>query len=1110
MTVEEIQKAGIDINKILDAIWRGMKEQFGGAAEVGMKTWEGLRVTTKSYFDELKRQIGKGGLFDYFKSALGLVNKTIEDNFGSISEFGKKVAEALINTMKNVVLGIAGVIDAIKPAISSLWNIIKDIWESFKNLPDWVKEVGLIGAILGGKKGAIVVGGLIHLFQAGKNTVEGFIQAWKGNIKWSEFAKMDYTELKNKLQELKDKGIIPVKEELEDLPNISVDENSLVVKFQKIFDAIEKNIPNVQPRLKLKGIKAGKALGEGIARGAKEALNTNTILDREVYMKEIEEQKKVLLSESKELTEGISKYTKNYTLLGDVDVVAKLTENLGKKTEKVIKETADKTEDLFSGMLYTAQDTAYQLVGAFEDTFLGRFKEGLDGLLDYFKRFLARMVAVALARPIVVPVQAVVAGVGQGMLGGRAGAASAGGFNLGGIGTGITNFLNTPVLGLGSLGGILGSGLMGFGIGSLFGGGTTGQIGGAIGGIIGHSAFTSGLLGGLWSGIASAATSIGGGAFGAMIGNIVPVIGTIAGGLLGSLIGGLFGKKIDKTPRMQIAYSPSGTLLPRDFKYGGRAYYGEGWWFGEGGEGHIPGTPVVNIFKQVRATLVDFLEAMGGDLSRAEAEWRSAARRFKNKEGFEKIIKEWISEYAEFLTGINFQRFQRQGEDIVDTIDRVINAFMAFPKVLDSISDYINAVRGNYDQIAKWKDSLQDATEQIDRLKKALTKVTDPTDAVNLANQLKQAIYDRYMLERQMVEGLVNQIKQLQMGQKDFLISMARRLDRLRGTATAIDEIEKAISYATEQFAMAGTDEERLQWLQKAVQYVDEWYQEATQAVEKQLQLTQQWKNLLGDIEKTILNLKTGTASPRDVFERLYYLQEEVQRVQGLYSASEGMQRIQYARTLQDLIQQYLGLAGQAFQRPSTEYENIYTDMLNLLGTIRADAEQQATGSETLLQQIKDQAAQYYEWAMTTGAELYQSAISDMTTQLTSIIGDRTVEEYIADLQMQTVSELSSIKTILINIAGKFGVPGFAEGGYVTAPTLAWVGEKEPEFIIPKSKMQAIKKEIQTITIAPQITINATGDASPMEIAKEVERILIQSIKYGKGKIAVKEALQYG
>jgi len=49
------------------------------------------------------------------------------------------------------------------------------------------------------------------------------------------------------------------------------------------------------------------------------------------------------------------------------------------------------------------------------------------------------------------------------------------------------------------------------------------------------------------------------------------------------------------------------------------------------------------------------------------------------------------------------------------------------------------------------------------------------------------------------------------------------------------------------------------------------------------------------------------------------------------------------------------------------------------------------------------------------------------------------------------------------------GLPGFAQGGIVTRPTLAMVGEKGPELILP------LNRGLGSITFAPVITINGSG-----------------------------------
>ena len=64
-------------------------------------------------------------------------------------------------------------------------------------------------------------------------------------------------------------------------------------------------------------------------------------------------------------------------------------------------------------------------------------------------------------------------------------------------------------------------------------------------------------------------------------------------------------------------------------------------------------------------------------------------------------------------------------------------------------------------------------------------------------------------------------------------------------------------------------------------------------------------------------------------------------------------------------------------------------------------------------------------------------------------------------------------------------IPGFAQGGYVNKPTLAVVGEREPEYIIPESKMGSMGGGVNI----EKIIMN--NYASPRDIAEELRFILI-------------------
>ena len=66
---------------------------------------------------------------------------------------------------------------------------------------------------------------------------------------------------------------------------------------------------------------------------------------------------------------------------------------------------------------------------------------------------------------------------------------------------------------------------------------------------------------------------------------------------------------------------------------------------------------------------------------------------------------------------------------------------------------------------------------------------------------------------------------------------------------------------------------------------------------------------------------------------------------------------------------------------------------------------------------------------------------------------------------------------------GGINIPGFADGGIVTRPTLAMVGEKGPEAIIPLSKMGGM---------GGGVTVNVTGGLST---SAEIGQAVVNAIR---------------
>ena len=184
-------------------------------------------------------------------------------------------------------------------------------------------------------------------------------------------------------------------------------------------------------------------------------------------------------------------------------------------------------------------------------------KNIFEGILDLFKRLLASMLAEALTANIFIPVYTQVFPFSGGA-GGQPSSVSQYGLTAGiPYLNNVTEFLSSPItpytysttqgamgsptmtpgfFGNATWGGAAGSGIAGYGIGSMFGG--YGGIGGALGGIGGY---------------------LGGAALGASIGGIFGTIGGPVGMLLGAILGGLLGSLFgssDEPPNIEVKPDP--------------------------------------------------------------------------------------------------------------------------------------------------------------------------------------------------------------------------------------------------------------------------------------------------------------------------------------------------------------------------------------------------------------------------------------------------------------------------------------------------------------------------------------------------------------------------
>ena len=99
----------------------------------------------------------QAGFFDFIKTGLKEFNKLIEDNQELVSDFGKRLSDGLIEATKTIILTGTSIIQALLPVFSFIAKSISNLFAVFRDLPQGVQTLGLIGFLMLGRAGKGVV-----------------------------------------------------------------------------------------------------------------------------------------------------------------------------------------------------------------------------------------------------------------------------------------------------------------------------------------------------------------------------------------------------------------------------------------------------------------------------------------------------------------------------------------------------------------------------------------------------------------------------------------------------------------------------------------------------------------------------------------------------------------------------------------------------------------------------------------------------------------------------------------------------------------------------------------------------------------------------------------
>ncbi len=148
------------------AEWNKGGSKFKGATQLLAQTWTGQVSLMSDKWFLFRNQVMKSGIFDFMITGLKLTNKLFDDSGDSINQFAKEFGEGALRFFKSMALGAAGFIDAVRPSVKAMFAVIDAVFQVWNRQPAWLKEFGIIGALLGGTKLRFAIAGFLLINSA--------------------------------------------------------------------------------------------------------------------------------------------------------------------------------------------------------------------------------------------------------------------------------------------------------------------------------------------------------------------------------------------------------------------------------------------------------------------------------------------------------------------------------------------------------------------------------------------------------------------------------------------------------------------------------------------------------------------------------------------------------------------------------------------------------------------------------------------------------------------------------------------------------------------------------------------------------------------------------
>tara|TARA_A100001015_G_scaffold165035_1_gene183477 strand:+ start:4163 stop:6025 length:1863 start_codon:yes stop_codon:yes gene_type:complete len=247
----------------------GKEGRFANATKVLAATFDGTlsQITDKLFKFQLATN--RADFFGFIKAGLATINDLLDTSGSALDKFAQKTGETLVSVTKGLLVGTALIIDAVAPIFSFVAQGFQGLFNLIKILPTGVREIGVLGFLLLGRRGKILALILGSLIEANRQFVDKYAQLNKeadtfgNNLEKSTGFTGKMLEFFKMIEETQRKS----KEELDKI-NKLIEKGAEEAKKQKqIFGEVEISLKKIAEEIVKKANDGFAKINETIATG---------------------------------------------------------------------------------------------------------------------------------------------------------------------------------------------------------------------------------------------------------------------------------------------------------------------------------------------------------------------------------------------------------------------------------------------------------------------------------------------------------------------------------------------------------------------------------------------------------------------------------------------------------------------------------------------------------------------------------------------------------------------------------------------------------------------------------------------------------------------------